>query len=355
MTLRPNWWRRRANRCALYFIALLLFARTAQSSTTHVLLQLDDAIVSAAWSHDLLCVVLPHEVRLYATSEKKDALPQLASFPLPKGSTGWRAELFDVDHDGKPEVLITVVRDNSPTTLIMQQRDGTWQPRAELWNWYVRVVTDVAHPDTPQLWGQHPGNHSTWLGRIQRLEWQNGALHEQTTPPDLPRGAQLFAVQPISEQEILLADEGGRLRRWQRSTAGPWRAVETLPARMRSLSATTLRTTTPLLGNTIEPAPSLPLLPIIQSAHYRLALQHPRLGHMIGRDAYWNGWRLVSVPRESAVGVPEPAAEAARDGAVLEWRAIPNSSDVLAVVQSGRSDPFSRAENNASSVLRITP
>ncbi len=157
-------------------------------------------------------VVLSGESYLVVKRFQKKEMQQLAVFPMPSGVTAHSVGIADLNANGVAEIYVSGMKDEKPSSFVIE-----WTPRGFLLlassiPWYVRVL-DMPGDGKVLVGQQFVGDNA---GVVSKLFWKNKSL-EASGKLHLPRKVNLFDFSMADldgdgESEIVSITDDGHLQ-----------------------------------------------------------------------------------------------------------------------------------------------
>lgn len=121
------------------------------------------------------------------------------SFPLPKIDKALTISSADLDGDGKPELFISAMKGWKVSSLVVAERNGSYQVVQESLNWFLRAMQ---LPDGSKVvLGQKLGNALTRFDTdVVRIEWTGQEYGSAGIYPR-PWQTSIFSLQAFNDEQ----------------------------------------------------------------------------------------------------------------------------------------------------------
>lgn len=156
-----------------------------------------------------------------------DGIKVVKEFKSPTGYTNVSVAAMDSDGDGAPEVYLSRVYSNRPSSVVVEFKDGEYRETITGVGWLARAARTGA--GAPVLIGQRFRDKDGFYGPVVELRKEGGRVVEKGAfEGDLPRGVDLYRFDTFDftgdgERELVAVDSRNYLRVYRRGDKGGWK------------------------------------------------------------------------------------------------------------------------------------
>ncbi len=156
-----------------------------------------------------------------------DGLKVVKEFKSPTGYTNVSVAAMDSDGDGGPEVYLSRVSGNRPSSVVVEYKGGEYRETITGVGWLARAAR--TGKGAPVLIGQRFRDKDGFYGPVVELRKEGGKVIEKGAfEGDLPRGVDLYRFDTFDftgdgESELVAVDSRNYLRVYRRGDKGGWK------------------------------------------------------------------------------------------------------------------------------------
>jgi len=152
-----------------------------------------------------------NKVMAYRVTDNK--LMPLAEYEAPLRLQCLNINLFDMDRDGYPEIIVSAIEEDTPRSFILNLIDGRFVPVDQRIPFYLNVV-GMPPENQPMLIGQKKGHRKLFDSGVHEM-LPMGETLDLGPQIDVPKGANVFNFAYLPQEEdykVVLADHNDKLQ-----------------------------------------------------------------------------------------------------------------------------------------------